>query len=65
MLAHRREAILARELESRLASEAVDVTLPGRRQSGGGLHPISRAQERIERLFASMGFSVASAPDPP
>jgi len=39
------------------------VTLPGRRQSGGGLHPISRAQERIERLFASMGFSVADGPE--
>jgi phenylalanyl-tRNA synthetase alpha chain len=59
----RREAILAAELDARLAGESVDVTLPGRRQSAGGLHPISRAQERIETLFASMGFSVADGPE--
>ena len=49
--------------DQRLAAESVDATLPGRRQSGGGLHPISRAQERIEFLFASMGFSVADGPE--
>ncbi len=63
LLQARREAILAAELDQRLASESVDVTLPGRRQSDGGLHPISLAQERIERLFASMGFSVADGPE--
>jgi phenylalanyl-tRNA synthetase alpha chain len=55
LLQARRDAILAAELDQRLAAESIDVTLPGRRQSGGGLHPISRAQEHIERLFASMG----------
>jgi phenylalanyl-tRNA synthetase alpha chain len=63
LLQARREAILAAELDQRLAAESIDVTLPGRRQSGGGLHPISRAQERIERLFASMGFAVADGPE--
>jgi phenylalanyl-tRNA synthetase alpha chain len=63
MLQARREAILARELDLRLAGEAVDVTLPGRRQGAGGLHPITRAQEQVEKLFASMGFSVADGPE--
>jgi phenylalanyl-tRNA synthetase alpha chain len=63
LLQDRREAILAAELDQRLAAEAIDITLPGRRQSAGGLHPISRAQERIERLFASMGFAVADGPE--
>jgi phenylalanyl-tRNA synthetase alpha chain len=63
MVQARRDAILAAELDLRLAAESIDVTLPGRRQSRGGLHPISRAQERIERLFASMGFSVADGPE--
>ena len=63
LLQARRDAILAAELDQRLAAESIDVTLPGRRQSGGGLHPISRAQERIERLFASMGFAVADGPE--
>ncbi len=59
----RRDSILAAELDSQLASEAIDVTLPGRRQGAGGLHPIARAQEQVERLFASMGFSVADGPE--
>ena len=59
----RHEAILARELDAKLAAERIDVTLPGRRQSSGGLHPISRAQEHIERLFASIGFAVADGPE--
>ena len=59
----RREAILAHELDGRLAAEAVDVTLPGRRQAAGGLHPITRAQEQVEKLFASMGFTVADGPE--
>jgi phenylalanyl-tRNA synthetase alpha chain len=39
------------------------VTLPGRRQGAGGLHPITRAQEQVEKLFASMGFAVADGPE--
>jgi phenylalanyl-tRNA synthetase alpha chain len=58
-----RDAILARELDGRLAAEAIDVTLPGRRQGAGGLHPIMRAQEQVEKLFASMGFTVADGPE--
>jgi phenylalanyl-tRNA synthetase alpha chain len=37
--------------------------LPGRRQGAGGLHPITRAQEQVEKLFASMGFEVADGPE--
>jgi phenylalanyl-tRNA synthetase alpha chain len=55
--------LLARDLDRKLAQEAVDVSLPGRRQAPGGLHPITRAQERVEKLFASMGFSVADGPE--
>jgi len=57
------DQIRARELDARLAAESVDVTLPGRRQGGGALHPITRAQEQVERLFASMGFSAADGPE--
>ena len=63
MLQSRREAILSRELDAKLAAEALDVTLPGRGQSTGALHPIARTQERIETLFASMGFEVADGPE--
>jgi phenylalanyl-tRNA synthetase alpha chain len=59
----RRDAILSGELNSKLAAEAIDVSLPGRRQGAGGLHPIARAQEQVERLFATMGFAVADGPE--
>lgn len=63
LVAVRRDAILARELDAKLAGESVDVTLPGRAQGPGGLHPIARAQEHAERLFRTMGFSVADGPE--
>ncbi len=63
-LVARRAALAEGELDRQLASEALDVTLPGRRRgTGGGLHPISRARERIEAIFASMGFDVADGPE--
>ncbi|MCW5604454.1 MAG: phenylalanine--tRNA ligase subunit alpha [Burkholderiales bacterium] len=59
----RRELIAARELEARLAGESIDVTLPGRGNGMGGLHPVSRTMERIEQLFRSIGFEVADGPE--
>ena len=59
----RLEAILARELDSKLAGESIDVTLPGRGQAPGGLHPIARAQEHVEKLFRTMGFATADGPE--
>jgi len=58
-----RDAILARELDAKLAAEAIDVTLPGRGEAAGGLHPITRAQQHVEALFRTMGFSVADGPE--
>jgi phenylalanyl-tRNA synthetase alpha chain len=63
LIQSQRDAILGRELDAKLAGESVDVTLPGRRQPPGGMHPIARAQEHVERLFATMGFCVADGPE--
>jgi len=63
LILSQRDAILARELDAKLAAESIDVTLPGRGQSAGGLHPIARAQEHAERLFRTMGFEVADGPE--
>lgn len=52
-----------RALAERLASERIDVTLPGRGQSIGGLHPVTRTMQRIQEIFASAGFSVAEGPE--
>ncbi len=60
----RRDALALAELQAQLKSESLDVTLPGRRRGQGvGLHPISRARERIEAIFTSMGFDVADGPE--
>jgi phenylalanyl-tRNA synthetase alpha chain len=59
-----RKARLEREsLSSRLVAERIDVTLPGRGQQPGGLHPITRTLQRIERLFSNAGFTVAEGPE--
>lgn len=59
----RRKALDAQALESKLAADAVDVTLPGRGTSIGGRHPVSRAMVRIERIFRNAGFGVRSGPE--
>jgi len=62
-LNHRRDAIRGKKLGTQLAGEALDVTLPGRGLGTGGLHPVTRTLERIELLFRSIGFAVASGPE--
>jgi len=59
----RRDAIQIKKLDAQLAGEALDVTLPGRGLGTGGLHPVTRTLERIESLFRSIGFDVASGPE--
>ncbi|MDH5340328.1 MAG: phenylalanine--tRNA ligase subunit alpha, partial [Rubrivivax sp.] len=58
LLQARRDALASAELDRQLQAEALDVTLPGRQRGSGGLHPVSRTMERIEAIFASMGFDV-------
>jgi phenylalanyl-tRNA synthetase alpha chain len=62
-LKNRRNVIQAKELEDKLTEEALDVTLPGRGMKMGGLHPVTRTLQRIETLFHSLGFDVASGPE--
>jgi phenylalanyl-tRNA synthetase alpha chain len=59
----RRQALVDAELNAQLQAEALDVTLPGRLRQVGGLHPVTRTLERIEEIFASMGFDVADGPE--
>jgi phenylalanyl-tRNA synthetase alpha chain len=59
----RKGVLEAAALAERLSGERVDVTLPGRGQRPGGLHPITRTLVRIERLFANAGFTVAEGPE--
>ena len=59
----RREAILAEIQAKQLAQESIDITLPARAQSAGGLHPVTMTLQRLEQLFHSIGFEVATGPE--
>ena len=50
-------------LDRELAHGTIDVTLPGRGQESGSLHPVTRTRLRIERIFVQAGFEVASGPE--
>lgn len=59
----KREALASAALAKKLAAETIDVSLPGRKQVAGGLHPVSRTIERIESFFGELGFEVKSGPE--
>ncbi len=62
-LAARRDALAEADLQQRLAAQAIDVTLAGRGQRAGGVHPVVRSWMRIETIFRSIGFAVADGPE--
>ena len=59
-IASRKQALAGEQLASALAQETIDVTLPGRRQDAGGLHPVSQAMQRIENIFVGAGYDVVT-----
>lgn len=59
-----RKSVLERaRLEARLGGERIDVTLPGRGQSSGGLHPVTLTLRRISKIFAGVGFDIVEGPE--
>jgi phenylalanyl-tRNA synthetase alpha chain len=59
----RRAAMADAALQEKLSAEAIDVTLPGRAQSVGSIHPVIRTWRRVVEIFASIGFDVADGPE--
>jgi phenylalanyl-tRNA synthetase alpha chain len=62
-LAARKQVLEQAELDRRLASEKLDISLPGRDGERGGIHPITRALERISSIFARLGYQRADGPE--
>ena len=58
-----RNALAEVALNERLNTEKLDVTLPGRGQAAGGIHPVTRVTRRVAAIFRSMGFDVADGPE--
>jgi phenylalanyl-tRNA synthetase alpha chain len=62
-LSARKAALEDRAVEQRLASETIDITLPGRGDGIGNLHPVARTLERMTDIFARMGYQLADGPE--
>jgi phenylalanyl-tRNA synthetase alpha chain len=60
---HRRAELERALVERELAQGAIDVTLPGRGEATGALHPVTRVRQRIEELFTRAGYDVAEGPE--
>lgn len=62
-IGERKSVLESAVIEAKLAAETIDVTLPGRGQSVGGIHPVTRTIERIEDFFSAIGFDVVEGPE--
>lgn len=62
-LTSRKSALAEAALDERLATETIDVTLPGRDAGRGGLHPVSRTMERMADIFGRLGYEQADGPE--
>lgn len=63
LINQQKDVLQAKAMQAQLASEAVDITLPGRSKPQGGLHPVTRTIDRISELFAQVGFKVEEGPE--
>ncbi len=59
----KKSALESAELDAKLAGETIDISLPGRREEVGGLHPVTRTMERIEAFFTRIGYDVETGPE--
>ncbi len=62
-IAARKAELEEAELEQRLASETLDLTLPAPRPPEGSVHPVSQVMDELAEIFADLGFSVATGPE--
>jgi phenylalanyl-tRNA synthetase alpha chain len=62
-IAARRAALEAAELERRLATEMLDMSLPVTTGAQGSVHPVSQVMDELAEIFADLGFSVATGPE--
>jgi phenylalanyl-tRNA synthetase alpha chain len=63
LIAERKALLETAAVAEKLARETLDVTLPGRGQSTGGIHPVTRTIERMEDFFGAVGFEVVEGPE--
>jgi phenylalanyl-tRNA synthetase alpha chain len=62
-IASRKEALENAELERKLATETIDLSLPAAESASGTVHPVSQVMDELAEIFADLGFSVAEGPE--
>ena len=62
-ISERKETLQQAAIAAQLEAEALDVTLPGRREDLGALHPITRTIDRMAAYFGALGFEVVEGPE--
>jgi phenylalanyl-tRNA synthetase alpha chain len=62
-IAARKTELEAAELDARLATERLDLSLPAREMPRGSVHPVSQVMDELTEIFADMGFAVAEGPE--
>ena len=62
-LATRKAALESEDLDRRLATERVDLSLPSRESARGSIHPVSQVMDELAEIFADLGFAVAEGPE--
>ncbi len=63
LIGERKIVLESAAVEAQIAAETLDVSLPGRGQSTGGIHPVTRTIERIEDFFSAIGFDIVEGPE--
>jgi phenylalanyl-tRNA synthetase alpha chain len=63
LIENRSKVLAEAAMAAALEAETIDVTLPGRGEKAGGLHPVTRTLQRIDRYFQQIGFAVAEGPE--
>lgn len=63
LIGTRKSELDSAAVEAKLSKETIDVTLPGRGQDTGGIHPVTRTIERMEDFFTAIGFEVVEGPE--
>ena len=63
LISERKDTLQQAAIAEQLASESLDVTLPGRSEDLGALHPITRTIDRMSGFFVALGFAVVEGPE--
>src|ERR1044072_2831797 len=62
-LAERKDALETAELDRKLATESLDLSLPAPDTPRGSVHPVSQVMDELAEIFADLGFAVAEGPE--